>query len=89
MQTFRKQFCCKKAKFIYNNQPPAGDTEEVYDVLQAKCDIDSAIELSNYINDNIRSVVEAKRKLNMSPCPCCGDKTHTIQEPTILKRRSL
>jgi hypothetical protein len=68
MQTFRKQFCCKKAKFVYNNQPPAGDTDEVYDVLQTKYGIDSAIELSNYINDKISSVVEAERKLN-EPVP--------------------
>lgn len=30
--------------------------------------------------DKIRNVVEAERKLNMCPCPCCSYKTRTIPE---------
>jgi hypothetical protein len=63
---------CNRAKFVYNNQVPADDMDEPYDTLKAKYGIDSAIELSNYVNGKVHIIVEAGRELNMRRCPCCG-----------------
>jgi hypothetical protein len=61
-----------------------------YDMLQANYDMIQLLSSATISMDKIHNVVEAERKLNMCPCPCCGYKTHTIPETNhFLKEKSM